>query len=56
MPQNNYAAGPCPSGFIYNRHGAHTALAGRPPASPVTNLSGQYTELRRGRVPREHRL
>ena len=28
---------------IYNNHRPHTALAGRPPASRVTNLSGQYT-------------
>ena len=28
---------------IYNHHRAHTALGGRPPASRVTNLSGQYT-------------
>lgn len=27
---------------IYNNHRPHTALAGRPPASRVTNLSGQY--------------
>jgi transposase InsO family protein len=27
---------------IYNHHRAHTALGGRPPASRVTNLSGQY--------------
>jgi hypothetical protein len=26
-----------------NHHGTHTALGGRPPASRVTNLSGQYT-------------
>jgi transposase InsO family protein len=28
---------------IYNHHRPHTALGGRPPASRVTNLSGQYT-------------
>jgi transposase InsO family protein len=28
---------------IYNHHRNHTALGGRPPASRVTNLSGQYT-------------
>ena len=28
---------------IYNHHRAHTALGGRPPASRVTNLSGQYS-------------
>ena len=28
---------------IYNYHRPHTALAGRPPVSRVTNLSGQYT-------------
>ncbi|HVF03693.1 MAG TPA: integrase core domain-containing protein, partial [Frankiaceae bacterium] len=28
---------------IYNHHRTHTALGGRPPASRVTNLSGQYT-------------
>ncbi len=27
----------------YNHHRGHTALAGRPPASRVTNLSGQYS-------------
>jgi len=27
----------------YNHHRGHTALGGRPPASRVTNLSGQYT-------------
>lgn len=27
----------------YNNHRGHTALAGRPPASRVPNLSGQYT-------------
>jgi len=27
---------------IYNHHRTHTALGGRPPASRVTNLSGQY--------------
>jgi transposase InsO family protein len=27
----------------YNHHRGHTALAGRPPASRVTNLTGQYT-------------
>ena len=27
---------------IYNHHRAHTALGGQPPASRVTNLSGQY--------------
>jgi transposase InsO family protein len=27
---------------IYNHHRAHTALGGRPPASRVINLSGQY--------------
>jgi transposase InsO family protein len=27
----------------YNNHRPHTALGGRPPASRVTNLSGQYT-------------
>jgi transposase InsO family protein len=27
----------------YNNHRAHTALGGRPPASRVTNLPGQYT-------------
>ena len=27
---------------IYNHHRTHTALEGRPPASRVTNLSGQY--------------
>jgi transposase InsO family protein len=27
----------------YNHHRGHTALNGRPPASRVTNLSGQYT-------------
>jgi transposase InsO family protein len=28
---------------IYNHHRGHTALKGLPPASRVTNLSGQYT-------------
>jgi transposase InsO family protein len=28
---------------IYNHHRTHTALGGHPPASRVTNLSGQYT-------------
>ena len=28
---------------LYNHHRTHTALGGRPPASRVTNLSGQYT-------------
>ncbi len=28
---------------FYNHHRGHTALAGLPPASRVTNLSGQYT-------------
>jgi transposase InsO family protein len=28
---------------IYNHHRGHTALGGHPPASRVTNLSGQYT-------------
>jgi transposase InsO family protein len=28
---------------IYNHHRAHTALGGQPPASRVTNLSGQYS-------------
>jgi transposase InsO family protein len=28
---------------IYNHHRTHTALGGRPPASRVTNLTGQYT-------------
>lgn len=28
---------------IYNHHRTHTALAGLPPASRVTNLSGQYS-------------
>ena len=28
---------------FYNHHRGHTALAGRPPASRVTNLSGQYS-------------
>jgi transposase InsO family protein len=28
---------------IYNHHRGHTALAGKPPASRVPNLSGQYT-------------
>jgi transposase InsO family protein len=27
----------------YNHHRPHTALGGRPPASRVTNLSGQNT-------------
>ena len=27
---------------IYNHHRAHTALKGQPPATRVTNLSGQY--------------
>ena len=27
----------------YNHHRGHTSLGGRPPASRVTNLSGQYT-------------
>ena len=27
----------------YNHHRGHTALGGRPPASRVTNLSGQYS-------------
>ena len=27
----------------YNHHRGHTALGGRPPASRVTNLSGQNT-------------
>jgi hypothetical protein len=26
----------------YNNHRGHTALGGHPPASRVTNLSGQY--------------
>ena len=26
----------------YNHHRPHTALSGKPPASRVTNLSGQY--------------
>ena len=28
---------------LYNHHRTHTALGGQPPASRVTNLSGQYT-------------
>jgi transposase InsO family protein len=28
---------------VYNHHRAHTALGGQPPASRVTNLSGQYS-------------
>lgn len=28
---------------LYNHHRTHTALGGRPPASRVTNLCGQYT-------------
>jgi transposase InsO family protein len=28
---------------IYNHHRTHTALGGRPPASRITNLPGQYT-------------
>jgi transposase InsO family protein len=28
---------------IYNHHRHHTALGGQPPASRITNLSGQYT-------------
>jgi len=28
---------------VYNNHRPHTALGGRPPASRVTNLSGQYS-------------
>jgi hypothetical protein len=28
---------------LYNHHRTHTALGGRPPASRVTNVSGQYT-------------
>ena len=28
---------------IYNHHRTHTALGGQPPASRVTNLSGQYS-------------
>jgi transposase InsO family protein len=28
---------------LYNHHRTHTALGGHPPASRVTNLSGQYT-------------
>jgi transposase InsO family protein len=28
---------------LYNHHRGHTALGGHPPASRVTNLSGQYT-------------
>ena len=28
---------------FYNHHRGHTALAGLPPASRVTNLSGQYS-------------
>ncbi|MGW2315176.1 IS481 family transposase [Actinomadura luteofluorescens] len=28
---------------LYNHHRGHTALAGQPPASRVTNLSGQYS-------------
>ncbi|MFF4387168.1 integrase core domain-containing protein, partial [Streptomyces sp. NPDC001552] len=27
----------------YNHHRGHTALAGKPPASRVHNLTGQYT-------------
>ncbi len=27
----------------YNEHRGHTALGGRPPASRVTNLTGQYS-------------
>ncbi|MEV7044651.1 integrase core domain-containing protein, partial [Amycolatopsis sp. NPDC051061] len=27
----------------YNHHRGHTALAGKPPASRVPNLTGQYT-------------
>jgi transposase InsO family protein len=27
----------------YNHHRGHTSLKGQPPASRVTNLSGQYT-------------
>ena len=43
-PPNNYAARPCPSGSTStDHHRAHTALGGQPPASRVTNLSGQYT-------------
>lgn len=33
----------------YNHHRGHTALNGRPPASRVTNLVGQYTERSRQR-------
>ncbi|WP_345339231.1 integrase core domain-containing protein, partial [Planotetraspora kaengkrachanensis] len=28
---------------MYNHHRGHTALKGQPPASRVTNLTGQYT-------------
>jgi transposase InsO family protein len=28
---------------LYNHHRGHTALGGLPPASRVTNLSGQYS-------------
>jgi transposase InsO family protein len=28
---------------LYNHHRTHTALGGLPPASRVTNLSGQYS-------------
>ncbi|RDI60372.1 hypothetical protein DFR76_116106, partial [Nocardia pseudobrasiliensis] len=27
----------------YNHHRGHTALGGQPPASRITNLSGQYS-------------
>jgi len=30
----------------YNHHRRHTALAGPPPASPVPNRTGQYTQTR----------
>lgn len=30
---------------LYNHHRGHTALGGQPPASRVTNLSGQYTAV-----------
>ncbi|PXX59678.1 integrase-like protein [Nocardia tenerifensis] len=33
----------------YNHHRGHTALGGHPPASRVTNLSGQYTHHRHPR-------
>ncbi|MFD9358841.1 IS481 family transposase, partial [Streptomyces sp. NPDC060031] len=28
---------------FYNHHRGHTALAGKPPASRVPNLTGQYS-------------